>query len=506
MTSDPSPVARSSHVQILKSTAIIGGASVVNVLFAIVRNKAIAVLLGPQGVGLMGLYSSIADLAQTLAALGIQDSGVRQIAEAVGTGDADRIARTATVLRWVSVVLGLLGAILLAAFSLQIADLTFGDSQHTAGLVLLSAAVFFRLISAGQIALVQGMRRISDLARINMLAALFSTVISVPMVFFLGTEGIVPSLVAMAAVSVLTSWWYSRKIRISAPSMRAHQVAEETAALLKLGVVFMASAFLTVGAAYAIRIIVLKTDGVVAAGLYQAAWALGGLYVGFILQAMGADFYPRLTGVANNNAECNRLVNEQAQISMLLAGPGVVATLTLAPLVIGLFYTAEFNPAVNLLRWICLGMMLRIVAWPMGFILLAKGARKIWFWAEVAAAIVHVGLAWLLVPWIGVTGSGVAFFGLYVWHSVLIYIIVRRLTGFRWSTANLKLGMLFLPATGIVFAAFFLLPYWQATVLGAVVVFCSGLYSLKTLLTLLPAEAMPTALRRWLAPSAHQAS
>ena len=85
--------------------------------------------------------------------------------------------------------------------------------------VLLAAAVFFRLVSAGQIALVQGMRRISDLARINMLGALFSTVISIPMVFFLGTEGIVPSLVAMAAVSVLTSWWYSRKIRISAPPM-----------------------------------------------------------------------------------------------------------------------------------------------------------------------------------------------------------------------------------------------------------------------------------------------
>jgi PST family polysaccharide transporter len=350
------------------------------------------------------------------------------------------------------------------------------------------------------------MRRISDLARINMLGALFSTLISVPMIFFLGAEGIVPSLVAMAAVAVLTSWWYSRKIRISAPPMAAHQMAKETAALLRLGVVFMASAFLTVGAAYAIRIIVLRTDGIVAAGLYQAAWALGGLYAGFILQAMGADFYPRLTAVADDNAECNRLVNEQAQISMLLAGPGVIATLTVAPLVIGLFYTPEFNPAVSLLRWICLGMMLRVVAWPMGFIVLAKGARKIFFWTEVAATIVHVGLAWLLVSRFGVIGSGAAFFGLYVWHSVLIYLIVRRLSGFRWSTANLKLGMLFLPATGIVFAAFFLLSYWQATVLGAVIVLCSGLYSLKTLLALLPAEAMPTTLRRWLAPSARQAS
>ncbi len=48
--------------------------------------------------------------------------------------------------------------------------------------------------------------------------------------------------------------------------------------------------------------------------------------VNIVLQAMGADFYPRLAGVANNDPECNRLTNEQAQVSMLLAAPGVSAT------------------------------------------------------------------------------------------------------------------------------------------------------------------------------------
>ncbi len=59
---------------------------------------------------------------------------------------------------------------------------------------------------------------------------------------------------------------------------------------------------------------------------------------------------------------CNRLVNEQVQISILLAGPGLLATLTFAPLAMHILYTPEFNGAVDLLRWICLGMMLRIIA------------------------------------------------------------------------------------------------------------------------------------------------
>ena len=91
----------------------------------------------------------------------------------------------------------------------------------------------------------------------------------------------------------------------------------------------MASAVLTTGAAYGMRVICADAVGIEAAGLYQSAWALGGMYVGFILQAMGSDFYPRLTAVADDHTECNRLVNEQAQIGLLLAGPGVIGTLTL---------------------------------------------------------------------------------------------------------------------------------------------------------------------------------
>src|SRR4029077_7872907 len=124
---------------------------------------------------------------------------------------------------------------------------------------------------------------------------------------------------------------------------------------LKLGAVFAAAGFMTTGIAYAVRIMLLRNVGFEAAGYYQSAWTLGGLYVGFILQAMMADFYPRLTANANDNPVCNRLVNEQTQVGFLLEGTGVLATHTFTPIVIGLFYSAKFDAAVGVLRWICLG-------------------------------------------------------------------------------------------------------------------------------------------------------
>ncbi len=89
---------KDSYGQILKSSALIGGSSAINIAIGIVRTKAMAVLLGPAGFGLMGVYGSIIDLAQSIAGMGINSSGVRQIAAATGSGDTNRIARTVVVL------------------------------------------------------------------------------------------------------------------------------------------------------------------------------------------------------------------------------------------------------------------------------------------------------------------------------------------------------------------------------------------------------------------------
>jgi PST family polysaccharide transporter len=490
--------AKGSYGQILKSSALIGGSQVANIAIGVVRTKAMAMLLGPAGFGLFGLYGSIANLTQSVAGMGINSSGVRQIAEAAGSGDQTRIGQTTAVLRRTSVVLGLLGATLLLVFSRQVSRLTFGSTDRAAAVSLLSIVVFFSLVSAGQGALIQGMRRIADLAKMNVLGALFGVCTGIPLVYFFRERGVVPSLVSVAAVTILTSWWYSRKIDVQTPTVTLSQVRQEASALLKLGSAFMASGLMTMGVAYFVRIIVLRKVGFEATGLYQSAWALGGLYVGFILQAMGADFYPRLTANVGNHEECNRLVNEQTLVGLLLAGPGVLATLTFAPLVIALLYSAKFGGAVAVLRWICLGATLQVITWPMGFIIVAKGRQGLFFLSELAWTIVAVGLAWFCVARYGLNGAGIAFFGSYVFHIFLTYPLVYWLSGFRWSRENKDKGLVYVSLIGLVFGGFYVLPLLWAAGIGTVAAVASGVYSMRVLATLVSLEQVPRSVRRLL--------
>jgi PST family polysaccharide transporter len=485
-----------SYGQILKSSALIGGSSVLNLGFGVIRTKVLAVLLGPAGLGLFGLYGSVYDLTRTLAGLGINSSGVRQIAEAVGSGDAQRVSRTVATLRRVALVSGTLGALLLVLLCLPVSRFTFGNYDHAGWVALLGVAVLFNGISAGQMALVQGMRRIADLAKMSVMGALYGTLFSIPIIYFFHEKGIVPFMLCVTAMSILTSWWYSRKIQVEPVRLTAREVTNEARMLLRMGVAFMASGLMGMGAAYLIRVLILRSLGLDAAGCFQSAWVLGGYYVAFIMQAMGADFFPRLTAVANNHPECNRLVNEQAEVGLLLAGPGVLATLTFAPLVIRLFYSSEFWPAAEILRWICLGMMLRVASWPMGFIMLAKGESKLYMWSELLTNLLFIGLVWAGLNVFGLTGAGIGFFGMYAAYWFGIYLVVRRLSGFRWSSANRRLAFVFLPLVVLLFVSRKFLPHPAVIALGVLLTLATGIYSVKTLCTLVPLERFPGPVRK----------
>jgi PST family polysaccharide transporter len=351
-------------------------------------------------------------------------------------------------------------------------------------------------MTAGHTALIQGLRRIGDLAKLSVYGSLVGVLAMILLVYFLREDGIALSLVIAAGFGLIFSWTFARRIREEPCSLTRQEARASSISLLALGFVFMSSGFLMMGAAYAVRVIVIREAGLDAAGFYQAAWTLGGLYVGIILQAMGTDFYPRLTAAIADNRESNRLVNEQAEVSLLLAGPGVIATLALAPVLMVLFYSKEFIVAAELLQWLCLGMALRVITWPIGFIIVARGEKSIFLVTEAAWATVNVSLSWICIRRFGLEGAGVAFFGSYVFHWLLIYPIVRRLTGFRWAPSVFRVGWLFVATIGIVFAAISLFPLSVSIPVVAVAMGLACFYSLRRLTSLVPIENLPRPFQR----------
>lgn len=487
-----------SYRRILQTSALIGGSAAIETGVGLLRTKAMALLLGPGGYGLLGTYGLVVELTRTLAQLGINASGVRQIALAESTGEAERIGRMVTVLRRLSLACAIGGALGLAAFAGPISTLTFGDTSHRGDIALLAPAVFAGLLASGQTALLQGLRRIGDLARVAIVGSIAGALVGVPVVWVWGREGVVPTLVVAAVCSLATSWWCSRRIAVAAPAPGGTPLYREAGMLMRLGLAFLGTSLLMSGAVYAVRIIVLRGAGLESAGIYQAASALAALSTGFVIQALGTDFYPRLVALAGDDAGANRLVNEQTRICLLLAMPGLLATLTFASLAIEVLYSARFLAAAEVVRWLCLGMALRVLVWPAGTVVIAKNRQVAFVAIELAWVLVNVGSAWWWVGRIGVAGAGVAFFIAYAFHAAVVWPVVRRLSGLRWSADNLRSAAAGLALLAVNFCAWHWLPAPSALACGVASTGMSVWLSSRALVHLAAPQRVPRAIRRLL--------
>lgn len=487
------------HGRILKSTSIIGGSSLVNILFKILQTKAVAVMIGPSGVGLIGLFNSVVGLATTLSGMGIATSGVPRIAEAAAAGDDQGVARRVFVFRRLTILLGSAGAILFFLLRRPIAQITFGNQDYASALGLLALVPLFLVISASQSGLIQAFRRIGDLARVSMLGVGAGTLVGLPLLFLWGEAGIAPYLVVIAGTTLLVSWWYARKVPVADISIPWSQTLRESRQMMTLGFAFMISGFAALGSTYLIKVLITRQFGLDEAGLFEASSAIASIYVGFILGAMGADFLPHLASLAHDDLRSAGLINTQVTIGMLLAGPGLMAILALGPLVLTLLYSPEFVPAFAILRWQVLGTFLRVVTWPIGYLLIARGKGRLFFGVEVSTNIVYIGAATLFLvasDW-GVVSAGVAFLLMYLYLLAVTTLIARRLIGFRWSRDNGLLFLIFLAATLVIFVATFSSNVLVSTGLGLLVSAGLGLFAGRRLINLVGPDVLRAYWQRW---------
>lgn len=470
---------KNTYGQILKSSSIIGGATGVNYLISMVRVKLVAVLLGPTGVGLVGLYVSATELVGTLAGLGISTSGVREVAEAHGTGKAEHIARTVKTLHRVCWVTGILGWLLCAALSYPLSVWTFGSGERAWAVALLGVTILITAVSGGQSALIQGTRRIGDLARMGVLGAIAGTIVAVGLYAWLGQRGIMPVLIVTAAINLGFSWWFARKIPVSPVSLTWSETLGNSKQLVKLGVAFMYGALLAAILGLAIRSFIVRQFGLDANGIYQAAWAISGLFAGFILGAMGTDFYPRLTAVAHDNQHVNRLVNEQIEIGILLALPGLLGTLAFAPWLMHLLYSAKFLPSAELLPWFAIGVFAQIITFPLVFIQRAKGNGNWMFVSQTHYYLLSLILVLLLIPVYGVVAAAWAYALANFVHGIVVFGIARRLSNFAWTEHSSRLA---LSGAGLICVGFATQWFTKGPVelaIGGLLTIAASLFSLR---------------------------
>ncbi len=472
---------QSSYRQIMKATSIFGGVQVIQIIVQVIRSKIIAVLLGPAGIGINTLLISSIGLMQSLSNFGLQTSAIKNVAEANGTGDNVRVAVIVTVLRrWVWVT-GLLGTLLTIVLSPWLSELTFGNQDYTLAFIWISVSLLFNQISAGQLVLLQGLRKINNLANANLSGAFLGLFVTLPLYYFLDIDGIVPAIIATSIVNVLRSWYFAAEVKIEKVEVTCQTTITEGKQMLVMGFMLSLSGLMTVGGAYLLRIFISNTGGVDQVGLYSAGFALINTYVGLVFTAMVTDYYPRLSAVAADNIEAQRIINQQAEITLLILAPIVSVFMVFIQYGIILLYSNQFVSVNGMVQWTALGMFFRAVSWSIGMIFLAKGASQVYFWNELVANSYLLGFNVIGYKLGGLDGLGISFLAAYFINFFQMFFIARFKYQFSLDRELIKILMIQLLLST---ACFLMVNYTVqslSNIFGSVLITASSGYSVREL-------------------------
>ena len=416
---------KSSYRQIFKATSLFGGVQVFNILIGVVRVKFIAVLLGAAGVGIIGLFNTPLQMIITITGLGIAFGAIRDVSDANAKGDDIKISKIIRILKRCAWITGIFGTLVTLALAPMLSEWSFGNKDYTWAFVWLSITLLLNALSESHKAILQGSRMLKELAKAGFLGSALGLATSIPLYYFYGVEGIMPSIILAGATVFILNWYFSRKIKVRKVELTNKEVWNKGFSMAKLGVSMTLAGFIGSVSIYVLNAFISNVGGLEHVGLYNAGWGVVGQYTGVVFTAMATDYFPRLSAIQDDNLKISKLVSQQAETALLIMSPLLALLIVTMPIVVRVLYTPEFLPIVMFANLTVLGMQFKAVSWAMGYVFLAKGDGKLFLILEIISGVIILSLNLIFYYLLGLNGLGISFIFSFLFGGGIAFAVLR---------------------------------------------------------------------------------
>ena len=469
-----------SYGHVLKYTGIFGGVQGLNVLVSLVRNKFIALLLGPGGMGLASLFNTTVSLISQTTSLGLSVSAVKTLSEMVESGDQERTTHFVNVIRGWSILTALIGMLVCVAIGPFLSNATFSWGDHSLHFIFLAPAVGMLAITGGETAILKSRRKLGAIAIVQIIAIIASLLISVPIYYCFWQAGIVPVIVLMAFATMCATLWYSLRLYpLHLNDVRG--ILGEGMEMVRLGVAFTLAGIIGSGAEMVIRSYLNVTGDLEVLGLYNVGYMLTITYAGMVFSAMETDYYPRLSAVNTDIEATNLTVNRQMEVSLLIISPMLTALIVFLPILIPLLFSSEFIDVVAMAQVSVLAMFFKVLTLPVAYITLARGKSMVYLILEASYFIVFVMLIIFGYEQLGLWGTGLAITLAHVFDYIMINGFAYMKYGYRVSATVIRYAVVLVFLGVLAYVSTFLSDSLSRWICGVLLTIASTCFSLQVL-------------------------
>ena len=432
-----------SYDHVLKYTGVFGGVQGLKMVINMVRVKLTALILGSVGVGLISAYNSVFEFLVNASSMGIPLNATRQTGQLFEEGTEEQIRHQVMVIRTWVVWSALLSVVICLLFSPLISYFFFDEDWHRWPEVMLTSLVALsNIVAEGECAILKGLRQVRKVAIIETSLAFITLLCTIPLYYLFGLHGVIFGLIACGFMSAVMHFSFSLRLVSYRVRPLSRSTFVEGLPLIKVGIPYVLAGVANSFVPMIISAIILMHHSMADLGHYQAGWSIMVAYAGLVFVALEADYFPRLSSVANDRQRMNSTINQQMDVCTLIITPLLILLILFMPQLLMLLYKEEFLVVTGMATISVFYTFLRCMSLPMGYSVLAKGHSIAYLVLEVCYDIFFGLLIWWCYDTWGLRGAGVAYSIGALYDVVVNFLYCHYRYGFSLRRSTLLLYLM----------------------------------------------------------------
>ena len=375
---------------LIKTSVLSAISTIIKVIAGFVSIKIVAVYVGPSGLALMGQMQNFISMMSGIASAGVNSGVVKYTAEHYEDEEIKRkIWSSALKISLVLIVPMAIAIIFLADFiSLKLLNTT----QYSSIFIVFAISIVFFVFNGLLTSILNGQKEIKKLTILNIVGSLFGLFLTIVLVINYQLYGaLIAGIISQSIVFLVTfafvlkSNWFKLSMFLGAMDN------EYRNKLLKFSLMFLTYIIATSLSHMYIRNYIGTNIGWDEAGYWQAIWRISETYLMLITTTLGVYYLPKLSSL-QSKSELRAELLYGYKIIMPIVIVMALGIYIFRDLIIEILFTKEFSPMAELFLYQLIGDVIKIAAWLLGFIMVAKAMTKLSIFGEILFTLSFVGL------------------------------------------------------------------------------------------------------------------
>ena len=364
--------------------------------------KVVAVIIGPAGIALLGQLNNFSSILLGMANGGI-NSGITKYISENKEDDARVKVYISNALRITLTCSGIVGLFLIFLCKPLSRFVLFCEDYYYVYIIFGFTILLFTFNSL-LISILNGYKQFKLYVRASIFGTIAGLIYSILLVTTWGLPGAMINAVTFQSVMVFVTLYMCRKM----PWMKKDYFKEKMdIPVIKKYLGYSIMTFTTLAVLPVSQMIlrgyVISDLSATDAGIWEGMNRISSMYLNIITTSFSVYYLPRISEI-NDSIELRReIIRCYKVIVPLLLGISIIVFFS-KHFILWLLFTPDFYPMEALFVWQLAGDIIRMCAWLLSYILVAKARITLFITTEIVFSITYLSLCFLFLHFNGLVG------------------------------------------------------------------------------------------------------